>query len=129
MKKNPPLRKKLIKKLDTLWSIAVRTRYPKCVVCGKEPTQAHHCITRKAQSMGVRWIVKNGVGLCYPCHIHKLHGQQGDKMFLDRYVAILNELIDAGEQEAIREIGHKINKMSVADLQQLVTDFENGEVK
>lgn len=129
MKKNKPLRKRLIAKLDTLWSMAVRARYPRCVVCGKEPTQAHHCIVRKAQSLGVRWILKNGVGLCYPCHIHKLHGQQGDKMFLDRYISIINELVDAGAQQEIIDIGHRINKFSTFELQDMIKDFEEGKIK
>lgn len=126
MKKTKPLRKKLIAKLDKLWSMAVRARYPKCVVCGSENTlSSHHCIVRKAQSLGVRWIVDNGVTLCYSDHICKLHGPQGgDKQFMDRYIAILNDLISADRQQEIIDIGHRINKFSTFDLQNMVKDFE-----
>ncbi len=131
MKKNKPLRKRLIDKLDTLWSMAVRARYPKCILCGSSQTlSSHHCIVRKGQSMGVRWIVDNGVTLCFSDHICKLHGPQGgDKVFMDRYISILNELIDANRQQEIVDIGHRINKFTTFDLQQMVKDFEEGRIK
>ena len=131
MKKNPPLRKKLIKKLDTLWSMAVRARYPRCILCGSSQTlSSHHCIVRKGQSVGVRWLVDNGVTLCFSDHICKLHGPQGgDKVFMDRYISILNDLISQDKQQEIVDIGHRINKMSVWDMQELVKKFEQGEIK
>lgn len=130
MKKNPPLRKKLIKKLDTLWSMAVRARYPKCVICGSEKQlSSHHCIVRKAQSLGVRWLVNNGVTLCVSCHIFKYHGQQSDKVWMDRYIAILNDLISADEQQAIIDIGHRINKISTFDMMEMIEQFEKGEIR
>ena len=129
MKKKPPLRKRLIKRLDVLWSLAIRAKYPRCVVCGKEPTQAHHAIVRKAQTMGVRWLPKNGIGLCYVCHIHRLHGQAGDKQFLDKYIEILNQEIPAEEQLNIQQISHQITKFSVSDLQELVIEFESRGTK
>jgi len=122
MKRNP--KKTLKNKLDKLWSEAVRQRYPRCIVCGAQPTQAHHCIVRKAQSMGVRWLIDNGVGLCYVCHIHKLHGSQGDKEWLDRYIAALNLLIPADVQQDIMGIGHRANKYSMDDFRELVKRLE-----
>jgi len=118
MKRNP--RRTLRNKLDRAWSIAVRTKYPRCIVCGRTPTQAHHAIVRKAQSMGVRWILENGVGLCVGCHIFKLHGQQSDKMWLDKYITILNDLIPADVQQNIVDIGHRNNKYEISELEDLL---------
>ena len=122
MKRNP--RKTLKNKLDKAWSKAVRIKYPRCVVCGGEPTQAHHAIARKAQSLGVRWILENGIGLCYCCHIFKLHGPQGDKAWLDRYIKILNDLIPAEVQQKIFEIGHRINKYSIDEMEEILKQLK-----
>lgn len=65
---------KLKKELDTLWSLAVRHRDNKCVMCGAtENLQAHHWIRTKAQGNTTRWDIRNGASLCYCCHIHKIH--------------------------------------------------------
>lgn len=122
MKRNP--RKTLKNKLDKLWSQIIRAKYPKCIICGKSPTQAHHAIARKAQGMGVRWQLKNGVGLCLSCHLYKLHGNQGDKQFLDNYICILNVLISPEDQENIHQVAHQITKYSLQDLEDMVAEFE-----
>lgn len=122
MKRNKS--KTLKNKLDRLWSEIIRKRYPRCIVCGNGPTQAHHAISRRAQGLGVRWMLSQGVGLCYSCHIHKLHGQQGDKLFLDTYIERVNELIPMAEQENIRQVAHQITKYSLQDLEDMVLEFE-----
>ena len=122
-KKNP--RKALKAKLDKLWSAVIRKKYPRCVVCGKSDNlNAHHCIVRKAQSDGVRWLVENGVSLCVGCHLFKLHGQQADKAWLENYLCIINDLVSETQQELIQEIGHKINKFSIDDLEQIKAELE-----
>ena len=122
-KKTP--RRKLVEKLDKLWSQEVRKKMPRCIVCGATTNlNSHHAIVRKAQSLGVRWIVDNGVTLCFRDHILKLHGQQSDKEWLDRYIAILNEIIPIEKQRNIIEIGHQIAKFSQSDLEELVKEFE-----
>lgn len=119
MKRNP--RKTLKNKLDKLWSLAIRKMYKRCIVCGTaDNLQAHHCIVRKGQSLGVRWLLDNGVALCYACHIFKLHGNQGDKQFLDRYMEAVNQAVTSEAQEAIVEIGHRVNKMTVDDMEAIV---------
>lgn len=129
MKKNPPLRKKLIKKLDTLWSLSIRAKYPKCVVCGSaDNLQAHHCIVPKSRGLGVRWLMWNGVTLDRTCHLFKYHnrwGGQGDKVWYERYLQILNQIIPEKEQLNIVEISHQIKQFSVAELQELVLEFED----
>ena len=121
MKKKRNPHKTLKNKLDKLWSLAIRKMYKRCIVCGSpDNLQAHHCIVRKGQSLGVRWLLENGVALCYTCHIFKLHGNQGDKQFLDRYMEAVNQAVTSEAQEAIIEIGHRVNKMSVEDMEEIV---------
>lgn len=118
-------RQKLVKELDVLWSLLVRKINPRCIMCGTDRNlHAHHCIVRKAQSNGVRWLLKNGVSLCAGEHLYKLHGQQSDKAWLDRYVRTLDRLIPIEEQEEIIEIGHKTTKFSINELQRLRDSFK-----
>lgn len=64
-------------KNDALWSKIIRTKFPKCIMCGsKENLQAHHCIVTKGRSSATRWDLNNGVTLCYKCHIHGIHGEE-----------------------------------------------------
>jgi len=120
MAKSP--RAKLVKLLDSVWSKAIRKKYGRCVVCGsKDNLHSHHCIVRKAQSQGVRWLEFNGVPLCCGCHLYKYHGQQADKEWHEKFIEILNSLIPHEKQEEIRKIGHGITKYSIDDLRELVT--------
>lgn len=71
-------KQKLIDKLDDLWSKRVRERDNKCILCGKytgevKSLQAHHWILTRKQSAKYRWDIRNGVSLCYGCHIHQVH--------------------------------------------------------
>lgn len=92
------------KKLDRLWSEKVRKRDGKCLVCGKTPEyavlQAHHAIVTKGRSQNTRWDVRNGVTMCYACHICKLHGSS-DKGFLQAYLDALNRFIPKDVQTEI----------------------------
>lgn len=75
-------------------------------------------------------MLSNGVGLCVGCHLYKLHGNQGDIEFLNKYMAILNDLIPHQEQQNIIQVGHSITKYSVSDMEQMISEFEkilNGE--
>jgi predicted restriction endonuclease len=65
---------KLKKELDAIWSKKVRERDGKCVMCGKtERLQAHHYIKTKARSLKYRWDIRNGITLCYGCHMYGVH--------------------------------------------------------
>lgn len=114
------------KKLDTAWSKAVRTQQPRCIVCGKSPTQAHHAIIRKARNLQTRWMLENGVGLCYVCHRFYLHGTQGDKVFLDRYIACVNEKIPAEMQVNIIQLGSEPRKYTLPELQEKLAELEEA---
>jgi len=66
---NQKERKKLVKKLDIMWSELVKKRAGnKCEYCGKsEYINSHHIFSRSSRS--VRWDVDNGVCLCAGHHV------------------------------------------------------------
>ena len=87
-------RKKLIKTLDTLWSLIIRGRDKACQWCGKtEHLQAHHIISKtRLQRIGNqngRWAAINGVTLCRGCHLYKL------KDYPDEYDTWMRKWIDS----------------------------------
>lgn len=62
----------LKKKLDILWSKQIRERDRICQKCGKaKASQAAHIISRG--NLSTRWNPKNGIGMCYYCHIIWAH--------------------------------------------------------
>lgn len=66
--------KSLKKKLDILWSKKIRERDEICQHCGKtQSTQAAHIVSRG--NLETRWLLENGVGMCYYCHIMWAHHQ------------------------------------------------------
>ena len=68
--------KKLDKKADALWSQCIRARDKECVLCGRKTAlQAHHWILSRAQSSRYKFDLRNGVTLCYGCHIHGIHSR------------------------------------------------------
>lgn len=74
---NPKLKPipKIKKELDGLWSAKVRERDGKCVMCGKvgKGLQAHHYLKSRARSLKYRWDLRNGITLCYGCHMYGVH--------------------------------------------------------
>jgi len=71
--KLPPLAT-LKRKCDTIWSLLVRGKYTHCALCGRpDGLSAHHWVVSKHCSNRTRWLVDNGISLCYGCHIHQTH--------------------------------------------------------
>jgi len=73
-------KKSKVKICDELWAKAVKKRAGfKCEVCCKTPTndkgtillQSHHMIPRT--NYATRYMLENGVCLCYKDHIHFAH--------------------------------------------------------
>lgn len=66
--------RRLLKKCSEEWSRAVRLRDGKCMRCGAtENLAAHHWIVSRARSRRYRFDLRNGVSLCYGCHVHGVH--------------------------------------------------------
>jgi hypothetical protein len=127
MKKKPTNLKKLIKKADSLWSLCVRNRDGECVLCGsKNALQAHHWIVTRNQSNKYKYDLRNGVTLCYGCHIHGVH-RNPSVYLLDRLktVCIARRI---ATQEDINEITanrHEVHKRGVGEMENIVIALQS----
>ena len=115
-KKLPPI-PKLVKKLDALWSLRVRERDNRCMLCGGyvgeiNRLQAHHWIITRAQSSKYRWDLRNGVSLCYGCHIHQVHSNPSVELIerLKRN-CVLSRIATEEEIEEIISRKHEVFKI------------------
>ena len=115
--------KRLIKKADSLWSQCVRSRDGQCVLCGsKNALQAHHWIVTRNQSNKYKYDLRNGVTLCYGCHIHGVH-KNPSVYLLDR-LKTLCIAYGIASQEDINEITanrHEVHKRGVGEMEDIVT--------
>lgn len=120
--------KALKNKCDKLWSEAIRTRDGECVLCGRKDTlQAHHWIHSKAQGNMHRWDIKNGVTLCYACHIHKVHTYaSADILEQLKVAAFARGIVTPEELESISN-NHAIAKFGVEDMER-VKDYLNDYI-
>lgn len=119
--------KALKNKCDKLWSEAVRTRDGACVLCGKtEGLNAHHWIHSKAQGNLHRWDVKNGITLCFACHIYKVHSYaSADVIEQLKAAAFARGIVTPDELESIANT-HQIAKFGVEDMERVkdyLTDY------
>lgn len=127
MNKTQKKLKTLKNKCDKLWSEAVRTRDGSCVLCGKtEGLNAHHWIHSKAQGNLHRWDVKNGITLCFACHIYKVHSYaSADVIGQLKEAAFVRGIVTPEELEAIAN-DHQIAKFGVEDMERVkayLTDY------
>ena len=119
-------KQKLTKKADTLWSQCVRARDKECVLCkSKNALQAHHWILTRNQSAKYRFDLRNGVTLCYGCHIHGVHSNPSVYL-LDR---LKSNCISRGiaSQEDINEIianKNELCKRGVGEMEDIVIALE-----
>lgn len=119
--------KALKNKCDKLWSEAIRTRDGECILCGKKDTlQAHHWIHSKAQGNMHRWDVKNGITLCFACHIYKVHTYASAYIMKQlAQAAFYRGIVTPEELEAISN-NHEIAKFGVEDMERVkdyLTDY------
>jgi len=111
--------------LDALWSKLVRKRDGKCVLCGKEPPEwlcAHHWIVNRRASMAIRWLILNGVTLCYGCH-QRVHETASADTVLRIREYMRTKGLDDEEYERILKLGHGIVKWTMDELRQLKVAF------
>ena len=91
-------RKTIQNRCDKNWSIIVRNQAGnKCQMCGKDEgvLNAHHIISRKHKPS--RWLLYNGVALCYRCHMFKAHGDDLIEQ-QEWYNFLIEELADKYEK-------------------------------
>ena len=110
------MRKKLIKKLDTVFSIFIRKRDKKCVICGtKERLTNGHLITRSKYS--VRWSVVNCHCQCIGCNmLHEYQPERFTLWFIKKF----------GESVYTKLVldSNKIRKFSNSDLETLIEQYD-----
>jgi len=78
-------KKKLIKKMDDLFSKIIRSQ-GECDKCGKTKSlQCSHVVSRR--HLQTRWDLDNAIPLCYRCHIHWQHKEPHEfvRWFDDKY--------------------------------------------
>ena len=119
-------KQRLTKKADSLWSLCVRKRDGECVLCGsKNALQAHHWILTRNQSAKYRFDLRNGVTLCYGCHIHGVHSNPS--VYLLDKLKTLCIARKIASQEDINEIvanKNEICKRGVGEMEDIVTALQ-----
>lgn len=123
-------RTKIMQELDKYWSLYVRYRDNKCLLCGKyenqpEKLQAHHWILSRARSLQYRFDPRNGVSLCYGCHIHQVHTNPTVDL-LNRLTesAVLHGVVSREDIEDISKHGRNISKLSINELRQMLENLK-----
>lgn len=116
------MRRKLIKELDSLWSLAVKLRVGnRCEKCGKTRyLNSHHFYSRSA--MSVRWSMENGFSLCSGCHV--LSSKFSAHKTPAEFVEWAKEKRGLEWYEKIRRQFNTIKKFSISELKEL-----KGELK
>jgi len=121
---------RLLKLCHALWSIYVRTRDKTCVMCHtSENLQAHHCIIPKGKSSGTRYLVDNGITLCYRCHIKVVHRGQERKNWFDKLKEIIDSRISLADQAVMIAKSHEQKKWTREELQEVMKSLEDGTKK
>jgi len=110
-------KQKLIKKADTKWQkFILKACDYKCEKCGGTATAVHHKVSRIHKS--TRYLILNGIPVCFPCHIHFFHGKpaEGDQWLRIRFG---NEHMDFLLKEA-----QIVCKRTIEDLEKIIKSFE-----
>jgi len=124
-------RTKLREKLDKLWSKVVRTRDRYiCQWCqyrrGEEifpnkRNHAHHIIAKGACGFHGRFMVNNGITLCYYCHIYLIKQKSREfNKFLDKW--LLNNGLTYNELECRIKAA---SKMTTEEMEERCEQLEN----
>lgn len=112
---------KLEKELDKAWSLYVRKRDKHCQKCGSSGSiSAHHAFGRRHRA--TRWDVFNGVGLCYPCHIHWAHRDPAG------FTEWFKKQVGQDQYERIADAHNQIFKPSNEDLEFMLKTINELEV-
>jgi 5-methylcytosine-specific restriction endonuclease McrA len=122
-----PTRQELEKKLDSAWSLAVRTRDKNCQRCGGFYVSAHHAFGRRHKA--TRWDLFNGISLCYPCHIHWAHRDPaGFTVWFEGKVGRAHYSRMAEEHLIPKKFTLEDLEIKLKALEEMVTVFEISQV-
>ena len=118
--------KRLTKKADSLWSQCVRLRDKECVLChNKTSLQAHHWLLTRNQSKKYKYDLRNGVTLCYGCHIHGVHSNPSVYL-LDHLkdVCMARGIATIEDINEIKANKNEICKRGVGEMEDIVTALQ-----
>ncbi len=109
-------------KYDKQWSLIIRERDQKCLVCGRTGSlNAHHVIGRANKA--VRFCLENGVSLCAYCHVfnsefsaHKT--PEAFKRWFQKNYSLRWEIIRRKAQT------HRSERDAVKEFEQLIKSIE-----
>jgi len=126
MKKKKPERKKLVKKLDKIFSQYTRAKFMddtgmiECYTCGVKKSfnqiQAGHFMSRKSYS--TRWLEKNVMPQCVGCNMFKQGMQYEFGKRLDKDFGI-------GTAERINQLSKQTKKISTYDLELMIQEYQD----
>lgn len=116
-RKKRPLFDRLRDACHVAWSIFVRTRDGRCVLCGTtENLNAHHWVIHAAHSLATRFIPENGVALCYGCHKFKVHIRADAGCLDDIKGYMIPRFLSVERYEEIKALGKGTTKLTTEDL-------------
>lgn len=117
-------RKRLVKKLDHLFSEYIRLRdkraYGGCFFCGRPIENCFHVITRAKHA--VRWDERNGLGSCAGCNLRFEH----DTVFIFNVQKKYVETFGQAAFDELMRLGSSPAKHSIADLEAIKKKLEDG---
>jgi len=114
--------RKLQKDCHALWSTIIRKRdnYT-CQWCGsKKKSQAHHIVAQSLCSILGRLDKRNGMTLCYACHIHRI------KIEPDEYIDFRDEWLKSRglDYQNMRYIFGARSKITISELEILKQNLQ-----
>lgn len=123
--KKKPTRSKLVKKLDSVFSLYIRQRnkdsrgYVECVTCGKKDhykkLQAGHFISRKNYS--TRWNEDNVQVQCVACNVYRYGEQYKFSLWLDNNYG-------EGKAEELHAKGLELVKFTNFELEEMISYYK-----
>jgi hypothetical protein len=109
-----------------MWSLAVRARDGRCLLCGStsKSLDAHHGVAARGSSIGAHWyMLENGFSLCFPCH-QFVHMKNGDKSILAKWFAIIDSMVSKEKQEEIIRARHGRFEYTIENLDKIRAELE-----
>ena len=114
----------LLRKCHAAWSICVRFRDKKCMMCGTtENLHAHHCLVPKSKSTGTRFMLENGIALCYRCHMKIVHKGLERKDWFDRLKSVIDSMVRLKREAEIIAESRKEKTWSREELLSILEDL------
>jgi hypothetical protein len=120
-------RRELITQCLGFWGKIIRARDKRCVWCGSvDRLTAHHIVARGIAPGMAQFDYRNGMTLCYKCHIHRLPAEP------DEYIRVRDEFLKTRigyTYEYLRTIYRAPSKLCTADLRIVLIDLERTASK